>query len=101
MLTRSQSQSQSKSVKECRVYIEVQIRKNRPRRASRKEVSYNDDEEYFVEECSEDSNSEEDEGIYAVNIDFDEASAAWKKNKKSTGNGCYTYVTTRSKSQKK
>lgn len=27
-----------------------------------------------------------------VNIDFDEASAAWRANKKSTGNGCYKYV---------
>ena len=26
-----------------------------------------------------------------VNIDFDEASAAWRANKKSTGNGCYKY----------
>ncbi len=25
-------------------------------------------------------------------IDFDEASNAWKANKKSTGNGCYKYV---------
>ena len=29
---------------------------------------------------------------YEVNIDFDEASAAWKANKKSTGNGCYKYI---------
>jgi hypothetical protein len=27
-----------------------------------------------------------------VNIDFDEASAAWRANKKSTRNGCYKYV---------
>ena len=27
----------------------------------------------------------------SVNIDFDEASAAWKENKKSVGNGCYKY----------
>jgi len=27
-----------------------------------------------------------------VEIDFDEASTAWKLNKKSTGNGCYKYV---------
>ena len=27
-----------------------------------------------------------------VNIDFDEASRAWRENKKSTGNGCYKYV---------
>jgi hypothetical protein len=27
-----------------------------------------------------------------VNIDFDEASAAWRANKKSTGNGCYKYI---------
>jgi hypothetical protein len=29
---------------------------------------------------------------YEVNIDFDEASAAWKANKKSKGNGTYCYV---------
>jgi hypothetical protein len=29
---------------------------------------------------------------YEVNIDFDEASAAWKANKKSTGSGCYKYI---------
>jgi len=29
---------------------------------------------------------------YEVNIDFDEASAAWKTNKKSKGNGTYRYV---------
>ena len=27
-----------------------------------------------------------------VNIDFDEASRAWRENKKSTGNGYYKYV---------
>jgi hypothetical protein len=27
-----------------------------------------------------------------VDIDFDEASNAWKSNKKSTGNGCYKYI---------
>ena len=29
--------------------------------------------------------------LYTVNIDFDEASVAWKLNKKSQGNGTYTY----------
>ena len=29
---------------------------------------------------------------YEVNIDFDEASADWKANKKSTGGGCYKYI---------
>jgi hypothetical protein len=29
---------------------------------------------------------------YEVNIDFDEASAAWKANKKSIGNGQYKYI---------
>jgi len=109
MLTRSQSQSQSQSqnkiVKVRRVHKEVQVRTNRPRRVTRKEVSYNDVDEYLVEDNSDDECSEDDVGIYVVNIDFDEASAAWKKNKKSIGNGCYTYVktsvTTRSKSQKK
>jgi hypothetical protein len=30
--------------------------------------------------------------IYDVNIDFDEASEAWKANKRSIGNGSYKYV---------
>jgi hypothetical protein len=30
--------------------------------------------------------------LYEVNIDFDEASTAWKANKISTGNGCYKYI---------
>ena len=30
--------------------------------------------------------------LYEVNIDFDEASDAWKANKKSIGNGQYKYV---------
>jgi len=29
---------------------------------------------------------------YEVNIDFDEANAAWKANKKKLPNGCYQYV---------
>lgn len=29
---------------------------------------------------------------FEVNIDFDEASNAWKSNKKSIGNGSYKYV---------
>jgi hypothetical protein len=30
--------------------------------------------------------------LYKVEIDFDEASAAWKSNKMSIGNGSYKYV---------
>jgi len=30
--------------------------------------------------------------LYEVNIDFDEASVAWKANKMSLGNGMYKYV---------
>ena len=30
--------------------------------------------------------------LYEVNIDFDEASEAWKQNKKSIGNGMYKYI---------
>ena len=38
---------------------------------------------------------------YEVNIDFDEASKAWKQNKKSIGNGSYKYIcTTKTKSNK-
>ena len=30
--------------------------------------------------------------LLEVNIDFDDASAAWKLNKKSNGNGTYVYI---------
>lgn len=41
-------------------------------------------------------------GKYEVNIDFDGASAAWKANKKSIGNGQYKYICqAQSKSSKK
>jgi len=30
--------------------------------------------------------------LYEVNIDFDEASEAWRANKKSIGNGSYKYL---------
>ena len=30
--------------------------------------------------------------IYEVNIDFDEASKAWRSNKKNIGNGSYKYL---------
>jgi len=35
---------------------------------------------------------QENNQLYNVNIDFDDASAAWKLNKKSIGNGCYKYI---------
>jgi hypothetical protein len=31
---------------------------------------------------------------YEVNIDFDDASASWRQNKKSIGNGSYKYICT-------
>jgi len=34
----------------------------------------------------------EDHALYEVNIDFDEASEAWKANKKSIGDGRYKYI---------
>lgn len=34
----------------------------------------------------------ESKGIYTVDIDFDEASNAWRSNKKSIGNGHYKYI---------
>ena len=113
MITRSQSMRKQKAVKvSVNKKMSVAIKsvpiktlttdsKNEQRairRSARKQVKCND-EDYIYEE---DYNSSDDEGMYSVNIDFDEASAAWKKNKKSIGNGCYTYVkygmTTRSKS---
>lgn len=30
--------------------------------------------------------------LYDVHIDFDEASLAWRANKRCFGNGCYVYV---------
>jgi hypothetical protein len=34
---------------------------------------------------------QKDKSLYEVNIDFDEASEAWKENKLSQGNGTYRY----------
>ena len=44
------------------------------------------------EEKKEEEEKKEKEDIYEVVIDFDGASAAWRANKKSAGNGCYKYV---------
>jgi hypothetical protein len=30
--------------------------------------------------------------LFKVEIDFDEASRAWRANKKPTGNGCFKYI---------
>ncbi len=38
---------------------------------------------------------------YDVNIDFDEASDAWRSNKKSIGNGMFKYVGMRTRSSSK
>jgi len=35
---------------------------------------------------------EEPRQLFEVNIDFDEASEAWRANKKSIGNGSYKYL---------
>ena len=35
----------------------------------------------------------EKNALYEVNIDFDEASEAWRANKKYIGNGSYKYIT--------
>jgi hypothetical protein len=34
----------------------------------------------------------ENNAPYSVDIDFNDASESWKSNKKSKGNGCYTYI---------
>jgi hypothetical protein len=31
-------------------------------------------------------------GLFKVDIDFDQASNAWKANKKTNGNGTYVYI---------
>jgi hypothetical protein len=37
-------------------------------------------------------NNKDETVLYEVNIDFDEASSAWRSNKKYIGNGQYKYV---------
>jgi len=39
--------------------------------------------------------------LYEVNIDFDEASNCWLKNKKKLGNGTYKYIINPLKDNKK
>ena len=54
--------------------------------------------EYIIPLLNVEQNLPTNEGNYLVppfqnvEIDFDEASSAWKLNKKSIGNGCYKYV---------
>jgi hypothetical protein len=43
----------------------------------------------------------EETPLLKVEIDFDEASAAWKANKKSIGNGSYKYICCADKNGKK
>ena len=38
---------------------------------------------------------------FSVDIDFDEANQAWRENKKSLGNGFYTYICCADKNGKK
>ena len=38
------------------------------------------------------SKTRELQTIYTVDIDFDEASEAWRANKKKLSNGCYAYT---------
>ena len=40
---------------------------------------------------------QEKQQLYEVNIDFDAASAEWRANKKSIGNGQYKYICTSNK----
>jgi hypothetical protein len=53
------------------------------------------DDDYAVVEHAKNENENENENEkkeLEVNIDFDEASKAWRENKRSSGNGCYKYV---------
>jgi hypothetical protein len=49
------------------------------------------DTEFAEYDSSSDYNPEEEEDVLSVDLDFDEASTAWRQNKVSTGNGCYQY----------
>lgn len=92
MQTRSQTANKQRAAK-------VSTQSRPYRRLRRSNTKYRDDD-YIVE----DDVDSEDTGIFNVNINFAEASTAWKKNKKSIDNGCYTYrtygIVTRSKSKK-
>ena len=38
------------------------------------------------------NNNNNNNALYEVNINFDEATEAWRANKKYTGNGMYKYI---------
>jgi hypothetical protein len=46
---------------------------------------------FHFDEEDTDSSSEYDPNEDPVDIDFDEASTAWRANKRCTGNGCFEY----------
>jgi len=41
---------------------------------------------------TKEEDEKEKQVMYEVNIDFDDASACWRQNKKSIGNGSYKYI---------
>jgi hypothetical protein len=56
-------------------------------RSQSKKVKFDEEFDYPTQKQKQKQNQ-----IYEVNIDFDEASEAWKANKKSIGNGSYKYI---------
>lgn len=84
---------------------------NSPRRSPRntrflfdeEEATFEDNTTILDTEFTEyDSSSDYDPNEeYSVNIDFDEASNAWRANKRSTGNGTFVYKKTAFQEPKK
>lgn len=54
------------------------------------------DHNTYAYELSEEEEEEEESPKYTVDIDFDEASRAWRANKRMVGEGHFVYIRTRS-----
>ena len=89
-ITTMQTRSQTRNL---HLNIETICEAASPRRTSPRLASLAKSRQFHEEEIDTDSSSEYDpsEDEYSNTIDFDEASAAWRANKRACGNGTFKY----------
>jgi hypothetical protein len=89
-----QTRSQTRNVMSNSTSALSQSRTNRVSPRLSAVTRFHFDEEETFEDEDTDSSSEYDPNEYPVDIDFDEASNAWRANKRCTGNGTFVYTKT-------
>jgi hypothetical protein len=67
----------------------------RRRPVPEEEAEFDDSTSWSLEDTDSSSDYEPETTPFSEDIDFDEASVAWRANKKPIGNGSFKYVTKR------